>query len=135
IGISVGGLVVLIILLLLAAHWFVNPNAYKGRIEQAVRQSTGRELMLDGNIRLSLFPWIALQFGPASLGNPPGFTGPPFAQVQRVSLRVGLLPLLHRRLVIGEVRVDGLNLSLERNARGVGNWQGFGGKSSEAAAS
>jgi uncharacterized protein involved in outer membrane biogenesis len=123
-----GGLVALVALLLIAARLLVNPNDYKGRIAQTVRNSTGRELLLPGDIRLAVFPWVALEFGPASLGNPPGFHAGPFAAVRHVAIRVKLLPLLRKQLQIGRVEVDGLDLRLYKNAQGRGNWQGFGGQ-------
>jgi AsmA protein len=122
-GIVVGCLVAVVIVLLLGVWLFVNPNDYKGRIEQEVKTATGRELVLTGPIKLAVFPWIALQLGPASLGNPPGFGSEPFAAVQYVSLRVKLLPLLHKQLQIGHIEIDGLDLHLMRNAQGRGNWQ------------
>lgn len=123
VGITIGALVALIILFLLAVWLFVNPNDYKGRIEQSVQQSTGRTLALPGDIKLSVFPSISLELGPASLGNPPGFGPEPFASLQHVSLQVRLLPLLHKQLQIGHVQVDGLDLRLMTNAQGQGNWQ------------
>ena len=131
-AIALGGLVLLFVLLLLAVRLFVNPNDYKDRIAQTVRKSTGRELALPGEIKLAVFPWIALEFGPASLGNPPGFGAEPFLAVQHVALRVKLLPLLRKRLQIGRIEVDGLDLRLHRNAQGAGNWQGLGGESAAA---
>lgn len=125
-GVAIGALIVLIALLLLAVRWFVDPNDYKGRIETAVKSSTGRELTLAGPIRLSVFPWIALELGPASLGNPPGFGTEPFAAVEHVAFRVKVLPLLHKELEVGRIEVDGLDLRLHKNAAGQGNWQDFG---------
>ena len=121
-GIAAGAVVGLVVLLLLGVKLFVNPNDYKGRIEQAVRNSTGRELDLAGDLRLSVFPWIALDLGPARLGNPPGFGAAPFAAVRHVSVRVKLLPLLRRQLQVGRIEIDGLDLRLLRNAAGKGNW-------------
>ena len=133
IGVTLGALVVLVAALLASVVAFVNPNDYKPQIEQFAASATGRELTLPGTIHLSVFPWIALKLGPATLGNPPGFGNQPFASVRRVSLRVKLLPLLlHRRLEIGRVEIDGLDLLLERNAAGQGNWQGLGTSSSAA---
>ncbi len=123
VGITVGAIVALIIVFLLAVWLFVNPNAYKARIEQTVQQSTGRTLALPGDIKLSVFPSVSLELGPASLGNPPGFGPEPFASLQHVSLQVQLLPLLHKRLQIGHVEVDGLDLRLKTNAQGRGNWE------------
>jgi AsmA protein len=128
-GIVLGSLIVLIVIALLAVRLFVNPNNYKDRIAAAVRQSTGRELSLPGRIQLAVFPWIALELGPASLGNPPGFGAAPFAAVQRVAVRVKLLPLLRGHLQIGRIDIDGLDLRLLTNAAGQGNWQGLGGRS------
>lgn len=122
-GIAVGSLIVLFILLLIAAALLINPNNYRSRIEAAVRQSTGRSLTLSGNLHLRVFPTIALRFGPASLGNPPGFPSTPFLTLQEASLRVGLLPLLRGQLQIGHIEIDGLDAHLLRNAEGRGNWQ------------
>jgi AsmA protein len=131
VGIVVGGLVLLLVLLLLAVRLFVDPNDYKDRIAQQVKSSTGRELTLSGPIKLSVFPWIALELGPVSLGNPPGFPAQPFAAVQHLSLRVKLLPLLRKELEIGQLEIDGLDLRLLKNAAGRGNWQDFGGNNTE----
>ncbi len=127
VGIALIALIVLFAVLLASVALFVNPNDYKSRIEQMTKAATGRELALPGAIHLSVFPWIALKLGPASLGNPPGFDRQPFASVRRVALRVKLLPLLlHRQLRIGRIEIVGLDMRLERNAAGQGNWQGFG---------
>lgn len=129
IGIVIGCIVVLAIAAVIVAWLTINPNDYKGRIEAAVRSSTGRDLSLSGNIRLAIFPSLALELGPASLGNPPGFsTSQPFASLQRVSLRVRVLPLLHHQLDVGRVEIDGLDLRLLKNAHGQGNWAMPAGK-------
>jgi AsmA protein len=129
IGIVIGCVIALFIVALVTLWLIVNPNDYKGRIEAAVKSSTGRELSLTGNIHLAIFPSIALELGPASLGNPPGFSSSqPFASLQRVYLRVRVLPLLHHRLDVGRIEIDGLDLRLLKNARGEGNWSMTAGK-------
>ncbi len=128
IGIILGGVLALVAVLLIAVTVLVNPNDYKGRIEQEVKASTGRDLALPGDIKLSVFPWFALELGPLTLGNPPGFGSDPFLSVQRVALRVKLLPLLRHVIEVGRIEVDGLDLSLKKNAAGRGNWEDFGQK-------
>lgn len=130
-----GGFVVLLAIALLAVRLFVNPNDYKDRIARAVKESTGRELALPGAIKLSVFPWIALELGPATLSNPPGFGDQPFAAVKHAALRVRLLPLLRKQLEIGGVEIDGLDLRLRKNAAGRGNWQPTGESGATAEAS
>jgi AsmA protein len=129
VGIVIGCIVVVLIAAAIALWLIINPNDYKGRIEAAVQSSTGRSLTLTGNIHLAIFPSLALELGPASLGNPPGFSSSqPFASLQRVSLHVHVLPLLHHQLEVGRVEIDGLDLRLLKNAQGQGNWAMPAGK-------
>jgi AsmA protein len=121
----VGGIIGLFVAGLLAVWLLVNPNDYKGRIAAAVKESTGRELVLKGDIKLSVFPWVALELGPASLGNPPGFGEEPFLAFNRAAVRVRLFPLLGKHLEMDRVELDGLDLRLRKNAEGVGNWDNF----------
>jgi AsmA protein len=122
-GVIAGVLVVIIAAALFSTRLFVNPNNFRDRIAAAVKQSTGRELKLEGDIKLSVFPWIALELGPASLGNPPGFGDQPFLSFTKAAVRVKLLPLLQKRLEIARVEIDGLDLRLAKNKAGKGNWQ------------
>jgi AsmA protein len=133
-GAVVGGLAVLLVAALLAVWLLVDPNDYKPGIAAAVRDATGRELVLQGDIKLAVFPWIALELGPASLGNPPGFTEQPFLSFKHAAVRARLLPLLAKRLEVGRVEVDGLDLKLLKNAEGKGNWEGFGRSDTKAPA-
>lgn len=126
VALALGGLIAVVVLALLAVWLLVNPNDYKPQIAAAVKRATGRELVLEGNLSLSVFPWIALELGPASLGNPSGFPAQPFVSFKHASVRVKLLPLLAKRLEVGRVDLDGLDLKLLKNKEGKGNWEGFG---------
>jgi AsmA protein len=125
-GFIVGGVIALLAMVMLAVWLLVDPNHYKDKIAAAVKDETGRDLMLQGSIKLSVFPWIALELGPASLGNPAGFGAQPFVSFRHAAVRAKLLPLIHERLEITRVEIDGLDLRLQKNAQGKGNWEGFG---------
>jgi AsmA protein len=102
-SILAGGIMVLVAGLF--AVWLsVNPNDYKGQIAAAVKQSTGRDLNL-GRIHLSVFPWVALELGPGSLGNRPGSGAEPFLVFDQAEVRVRLIPLLRKRLEVAGMRV------------------------------
>lgn len=122
-GLALGALAALFLLLVVGVWLFVDPNDYKDRIAAGVKSATGRELALSGDIGLTVFPWVGLTLGPASLGNPPGFGADPFATVQRASLRVKLIPLLRGQLQVGRIEIDGLDLRLKQDANGRGNWE------------
>ena len=63
------GLIGLIVIGLVLVVVFVDPNDYRDDIQRIVKEKTGRELTLSGDLKLSVFPWIALETGAASLGD------------------------------------------------------------------
>ncbi len=127
-------LVVLIVVLVLvvaggaaAIVMLVDPNDYRGEIETAVRENTGRELTLGGEIGLSVFPWLGLTLNDARLSNAPGFGEAPFAEVGEVEIRVKLMPLLSSRLEMDTARLVGLKVNLARDDAGHTNWDDLAG--------
>ncbi|MDY6979659.1 MAG: AsmA family protein [Pseudomonadota bacterium] len=115
-----------IVLLLLASiavvTLVIDPNDYKDRISETVEAQTGRQLSIPGEINWSFFPWLGVELGEARLGNAPGFEADTFAAVQQVEVRVRLWPLLFAELEVGQIILDGLDVTLQRNAAGVSNW-------------
>jgi AsmA protein len=126
IALGVGALVALSVIAMLAIIWFVDPNTFKPRIEAAVRDATGRDFALVGDIDLGFFPWLALRTGEGRFGNAPGFDGP-MVTWKRAQLGARLIPLLRGRLVADRVVLEGADLRLVRRADGGANWQGMGG--------
>ena len=115
----------LILLLLIAGislPFIIDPNDYKDEIISRVKQETGRELAIPGDISLSIFPWLGVQLGEVSFGNAPGFGDRPMAHINAVDVRVKLLPLFSKEVQIDHVTLDGLTLLLQRDARGRTNW-------------
>ena len=107
----------------IALTLFFEPNDFREEIAAAVHDSTGRELHIDGEISVQLFPWLAVEVGHAVLGNAEGFGDEPFMEFERARLSVRLLPLLIRRQAeVGAAEIDGLHLNLEVNASGRTNW-------------
>jgi AsmA protein len=121
-----GGLVALAIVGVLVIVWVVDPNRFKPRIEAAVREATGRELVLVGDIDLGFYPWLALRSGAGSFANAPGFGPEPMVAWRRAQVGAKLLPLLRKQLVVDRVRLEGVDLRLIRHADGRANWQGIG---------
>jgi AsmA protein len=126
-GIVVVAVVVLVVGAMVLVSFFFDPNDYKNQIAAAVADATGRELTLDGDLELEIFPTLRIAVGSASLSNAPGFGNEPFAHIEAAALQLGLLPLLSRRVEIGEARLIGLDLNLARDARGNNNWQDLAG--------
>jgi AsmA protein len=124
-AIVVGTLVGLAVVGVVALLVFVDPNRYRGDIEQAAKRHTDRVLAIHGKLELKVFPWLALSVHNVELSNPVGFGAQPFLTVQNASIGVKLLPLLSNRLEVSRVRLDGLNINLIRRGE-QNNWQDLG---------
>lgn len=99
-----------------------DPNRYKGKIAAVVEARTGRSLAIEGDLHLTLFPWLGVRSGTIALGNGPGFGDTPMARVEAVEVRVRVVPLIHREVEMGKVVVRGLSLNLGRDGAGHTNW-------------
>jgi len=115
-------LVVVIVVAAVVLPMVVDPNDYKDEIATAVEQQTGRTLTIEGDIGLSVFPWLGLDIGPTRLSNAEGFTEPDMAEIQAVQVRVKLLPLLSNQLEVDTLQLSGLRLHLGKDKQGVSNW-------------
>lgn len=103
--------------------FIIDPNDFKPEIAAAVKDKTGRELVLDGELRLSVFPWFGVQTGKASLSNAPDFpAATPFVAMEQSEIRLRLLPLLSKKVDIDRISLKGLIVNLVRNPQGIGNW-------------
>jgi AsmA protein len=134
VGWSLLGLAGLFVLAMLLVAWLVDPNDYKDEVAAAVKQETGRDLELEGDLHLSVFPWLALELGPARLGNPQGFGPGPFVAVQKADVGVKLFPLLRGALEVRRLELEGLQLNLVKNAQGRTNWEDLTEPKPDAAA-
>ncbi len=115
----------LAILLLLVAGGLIlafDANNYKQELAALVKQHTGRDLQIKGDVSLSLFPWLGIKLGEMELGNAKGFGNRPFARIQQLQVRVKLLPLLKQQLQADTLVIDGLSLNLMKNRKGISNW-------------
>ena len=121
----IGALALLVIGAAVIVPLVVNPNDYKAEIESLAQEHTGRQLTIDGDIKLSIFPWLGAELGRVTLGNAPGFAAPYFAQIESMLVRVKLMPLLGREIEMDTVEVNGLKLELAKNDKGVTNWDDF----------
>ena len=124
-GLVLLGLLLIIVALGFALTHLFDPNDYKDEIRQIARDKAHIELTLNGDIGWSLFPWLGLELHDASVATMVKPTEP-YADLQMLGLSVRVLPLLRREVQMSDVRVEGLNLRLNRDKDGHGNWEDIG---------
>lgn len=119
------GLLLIVIGLGFALTHLFDPNDYKDEIQQLARDKANLELKLNGDIGWSLFPWLGLELTDATLASA-ATPDKPFADLRLLGLSVRVLPLLRKEVQMSDIRIDGLNLTLQRDDKGHGNWEQIG---------
>ncbi|MCF6314038.1 MAG: AsmA family protein, partial [Verrucomicrobiales bacterium] len=125
----VGGLglgLVLIVTFLLLRPTAFDLGRYSVGIERQVSVALGREVSIEGEVVLLTGLTPAIRIEKITLHNPVGWASEgDFAYLQRFETSIGLLEWFDGEINIDDVRVTGLKLYLERDAEGLGNWEGF----------
>jgi uncharacterized protein involved in outer membrane biogenesis len=121
--IGAGALVGLLIVALLVAPRLIDVNSYKPELVAAVKKATGRELVIDGPIHLTLLPWPEVGTTGVRFANATGAKGPQMVDVKSVSLSPALWPLLTGRIEVGELTLVEPKISLEPGSDGKPNWE------------
>ena len=123
IGAVAAGTAVLLLITAGAGWLLFDPNDYRGTIAEEFRRATGRELAIEGQIRLRIWPRPSLQVSDLVIANSPGASRPEFITIADVGLDLALRPLLGGRLEFTRVKLSGLDALLETDAEGIGNWE------------
>ena len=137
IGVIIAVALAVVVGVIIIVPLMIDPNDYKDEISTRVKDQTGRELKIEGDMALTWFPWLGFEMGSVELGNAPGFEEPVFASTEKVAIRLKLIPLLRKKLVMDTLEVHALHLNLERNAEGETNWDDLarGGEPGQPASS
>src|SRR5690348_5647822 len=115
-------IVALIIIAAVVAPFVVPVDTYKAKLIAAVKESTGRDLRIDGPVSFHLLPSIALSADQVSFSNAPGGVARNMAQLKSLEVRLQLLPLLSGTVAVDTfVLVDPV-ISLEVEKDGRPNW-------------
>jgi uncharacterized protein involved in outer membrane biogenesis len=119
---AVAGVVVLAVAGIAVFVATFDPNSRKPQIIAAVQAATGRELTIGGRIGLSISLQPTLEVSDVSFSNPPGFSRPQMATLQKLELQLALIPLLSKEIRVAQLVVRKPDLLLETNAKGQSNW-------------
>ncbi|MGA9573447.1 MAG: AsmA family protein [Lysobacterales bacterium] len=123
----VGVVALLLVVAAFVLPMIVDPNNYKEEISAAVSKKTGRDLNIGGDIKWSVFPSIGLELSDVTLANQSGFGDQPMLDIGEAGISVKFLPLLKRKVEVGEVSMNDVSIHLSRKADGKNNWDDLGG--------
>jgi uncharacterized protein involved in outer membrane biogenesis len=118
-----GGFIGILIVVLLVAPSFFDLNKYKPELVAQVKKATGRDLVLDGPVTLSLLPMPAVGVSGVRFMNMPGAKNPNMVEVKSITVKPSLLALLGGNVEVSEVTLVEPKIVLEVNAEGKPNWE------------
>ena len=116
---ALGALVFLAVAL---AVWLIisfDPDQYKNTAIDWVKTNRDRTLVIDGPIKLSVFPRLALHLSRISLSELA--SAEQFAALEEADLAVELLPLLRGQVSVDRVHAKGVRLAVLRDSKGRRN--------------
>ena len=119
---ALGGVIILIVIGAWYAASAVDPVQLTKLLSASVKTATGRDLKIAGPVNLSFFPGISVSAEGLSLSNASWASDSDMLTLKRIDLNIKTLPLLSKRIEIGNVKLAGLELFLQKNGTGKANW-------------
>ena len=101
--------------------YYVRNADYRSRIEQAVADATGFELVIGGDLDLSFIPNLGFTLGDVRLRNPA--LNQELMSTSRMILQVDFRELINGNIQVRELLARNFNVNYYVNAEGVSNWE------------
>jgi uncharacterized protein involved in outer membrane biogenesis len=120
--IAIGGGVILIVGAILIVPSFIDWSGYRTQISQQVKDFTGRDLLIGGDIAFSVLPSPVLKVSDIRLANAPGASTSNMVAIRQLDVDVALFPLLVGTVHVNSIRLIEPVIQLEMLANGQGNW-------------
>ena len=117
-----GGVVLLGVIAYVALNQAFPPERLAAMLSEQVRKTTGRDFAVRGPLSIRLLPRIGVAAEDVVLGNARWGTRNDMLLVQHARFDIALWPLLQGLVDIASVSFDGVDLLLETDRNGVGNW-------------
>ena len=122
-GTLIAALLGLALIGLILTSWLINREALRQAVEAQIRSVTGLDLVVKGNIDVSVFPGSYVSFHDVGLKG--GDTADPALSVDVLTANLRLLPLLMQRFEIADVMMLRPQIVVTRSADGESNWTPF----------
>lgn len=108
---------------LFAVSFYIDTGDFRIEFTDILEKTTGRHVILNGDIDIALWPDFALEVSDLSISEDPDYGDGIFAKLQRVRIDVSLLPLVSDMVEVESIVVDGLEFTLIHSGEGHFNWQ------------
>lgn len=116
---------VLVVAVVVAAGVMIatlDANQYKDLIIAKVREATGRDLVIDGNLEMVIGLTPSVQVKGVRFGNPEWGSDPHMIAVEHFEAQIALFPALRGDIQVQRLILEGAAIFLETDAKGRTNW-------------
>lgn len=120
--IVLAGIAGLAIATLLAIVFLFPKNEIRTQVERGVEAATGRQVAIEGPIRVLIYPNLGVEARKVRLANVPGGMAKSLLEMESVALGVELLPLIRGDVRVKRLELNQPKLALEVDAMGHPNW-------------
>lgn len=114
--------IILLLIVLAGFLYSIDVNQYKADIVDIVKEKTGRDFVIEGDIGLALSLIPTFKVEGIRLGSAPWGSNPDMVKIGRFEAEVSLLPLLKGIFQVNRLSVINPEIFLETNKDGKGNW-------------
>ncbi len=116
-------LFILIIVILLITPLFISLESYKKLASDKVKEITGRELQINGDITISLLPTPTITIKDVTLASLANAHYPSLLEVKEVTASIAILSLLKGKIDISKIEINKPVVNLERMRNGLASWE------------
>ena len=127
-------LLIVIVAAAVAVPFIVPTERIKQELISATNDATGRQLAIDGDFSLSIFPTLGLTASKVTFSNANGAQSPNMAAIDSLVIKLNILPLLTGNVQVDEFVLTKPVINLEVDKNGKGNWVFETAKSDKAKA-
>lgn len=108
-----GIILAILIITVIAVPFLIPLDSYKGQITTVVKEQTGRDLIIDGHIKASIFPVLGVEIGKTSLSNPKGYSEKNMVEIDKLAVEVSLPALLNKKIQVKRFTLSKPVINLE----------------------
>lgn len=116
-------LILLVIGILIAAPNFIPVETYKPQISALVKEQTGRDLAIGGDISLSILPRLSVTVNDVSFANASWASTPNMATMEQLEIVLKIAPLFRGEVALDRFILVRPEIDLAVNNRGKANWE------------
>ena len=107
---------------LIAAPLFVDIDGYKNSVLTAIKDSTGLEPKINGQVDVTFFPLPTIKLRNITIGNEEGFSKTYIAYIEKLEIESDFYSLLMGDININQINLISPIVELEENSKGNKNW-------------